>query len=383
MPAVGAIIGFSLCAAGPDSIKVKELVRIIISWFISPVLSGLAGAGLFWLVRRFILRAPNSLGRGLKFYPLLIAVTLAVNIFFVLYKGPIQDFESILPVGYGVLVALGAGIVIALILQFTAVPMLKRRLYSFSSRSVRGIKGSGLPYNKVSDVDGDDATEDTPILNETPSGAVVAQSSFSRFLDATVTRDIHAEEKSEEVSRIHSDAEVFDETTEELFSYLQVATACFASFAHGANDVANSVAPFAMIWLLYSTNTIPTSDVTAEPWILAYGGVGIVAGLALYGYKVMRTLGTKLIKMTPSRGFAIELAAATVVVTASMIGLPISSTHCQVGATVAIGACEGQSGFNKMLFFKTFGAWMFTIVFAGAVTAGIFSYAYFSPFATM
>lgn len=372
---IGAIIGFSLCAAGPSSIKWVEIGFIVLSWFVSPVLAGLAGAGLFLLVRKLILRAENSLERGMKFYPLLIAVTLAVNIFFILYKGPIENFEEILAIYYGVLVALGAGVFIAGILHFTAVPYLRRVVNRVDS------DGSLVTGNteKVAD-------EEAPLLGNIQArtaedaSPVAAESSFSTFFNNTIGRDIVAEEKSEEVARIHSLAEIFDPKTEHLFSYLQVATACFASFAHGANDVANSVAPFAMIYIIYTTGAVPPEGQGAEIWILAMGGAGIVIGLALYGYKVMRTLGTKLIKMTPSRGFAIELAAATVVVSASMIGIPISSTHCQVGATVAIGACEGQSGFNKFLFLKTFGAWMFTIFFSGLVTAGLFSFAYFSPY---
>ena len=83
--------------------------------------------------------------------------------------------------------------------------------------------------------------------------------------------------------------------------------------------------------------------------------------------------------MTASRGFMIELAAATTVVTASIIGLPISTTHCQVGATVAVGLMEGRGGFNKMLFLQTATSWVVTIVFAAAVSMLIFSFAYFSP----
>jgi phosphate/sulfate permease len=97
------------------------------------------------------------------------------------------------------------------------------------------------------------------------------------------------------------------------------------------------------------------------------------------GGQVIRAIGLEMIKMTASRGFMIELAAASTVVTASILGLPISTTHCGVGATVAVGLMEGQSGFNKGLFFKTATSWVVTLFFAAIVSMTIFSFAYFSP----
>lgn len=121
-----------------------------------------------------------------------------------------------------------------------------------------------------------------------------------------------------------------------LFSSLQILTACFASFAHGTNDVSNAVAPLIPIWNIFSTGQ--ENIATQTPiWILAFGGIGICTGLWAWGRAVMGTVGDGLTQLTPSKGFSIELGAAVSVLCATKLGLPISTTHCKVGSVVIVG----------------------------------------------
>lgn len=121
-----------------------------------------------------------------------------------------------------------------------------------------------------------------------------------------------------------------------LFSSLQILTACFASFAHGTNDVSNAVAPLIPIWNIWELGHEDVNQPT-QPWLLLFGGIGICAGLWAWGRAVMRTVGTGLTQLTPSKGFSIELGAAISVLFASKIGIPISTTHCKVGSLVILG----------------------------------------------
>jgi solute carrier family 20 (sodium-dependent phosphate transporter) len=128
---------------------------------------------------------------------------------------------------------------------------------------------------------------------------------------------------------------------------VQVLTASADSFAHGANDVANSVGPLAAIWEIYRHHK-SAKEAETPAWVLFVGAFGIVAGLATYGYNIIRAIGVKMCKITPSRGYCIELGSAIVVVTGSYLGLPLSTTHCQVGATAAVGLLEGRKGMFRM-----------------------------------
>jgi sodium-dependent phosphate transporter len=169
-------------------------------------------------------------------------------------------------------------------------------------------------------------------------------------------------------NEVRENAERFHAKTETLFSVLQVLTACFDSFAHGANDVANAVAPFAAIYAIYSTGIVGSKS-TVPIWILAIGGFGIVVGLIVWGYRVIQTIGRNLVKITASRGFCIELGSALSVVTASYLGFPVSTTHAQVGSVVAIGLTEGIKQVNGWLLIGILASWVLTLPFSGAFAA--------------
>lgn len=209
----------------------------------------------------------------------------------------------------------------------------------------------------------------------TPSGSLSAR--------VAAAVDPHASLRDAEsaASKIHAGGEVFDEATEHTFTFLQVFTACVSAFGHGANDVANAIAPFATILGLYrdSNQDTPIPDTEVPVWILAFGGGGIVVGLGVLGYRVIRSIGVELIKVTPARGFVIELSSASVIILGSVLGIPLSTTHCQVGAEVGVGALEGKNGVNWRLLVKVFGAWVVTIAVTGTISASLFSFVVYSP----
>lgn len=162
-------------------------------------------------------------------------------------------------------------------------------------------------------------------------------------------------------------------TIERIFAVLMVLTACCMAFAHGSNDVANAIGPLAAVVSVVNSGGQINASSPLEWWILPLGGVGIIAGLALFGHRVIKTIGTKITHLTPSKGFAAELAAATTVVVASGSGLPISTTQTLVGAVVGVGLARGIAALNLKMFKTIAVSWLVTLP-AGAVLSIIFFY---------
>jgi inorganic phosphate transporter, PiT family len=158
-----------------------------------------------------------------------------------------------------------------------------------------------------------------------------------------------------------------------VFGVLMVFTACAMAFAHGSNDVANAVGPVAAIVSIVSSGGEIAQKSAMPVWILLLGAVGIIAGLLMYGHKVIATVGSGITDLTPSRGFCCNLAASTTVVVASGTGLPISTTHTLVGAVLGVGFARGISALNLRMIGSIFMSWIITLP-AGAILAIIFFY---------
>jgi PiT family inorganic phosphate transporter len=162
----------------------------------------------------------------------------------------------------------------------------------------------------------------------------------------------------------------FDETAEKkthyanvekVFAILMIVTACAMAFAHGSNDVANAIGPLAAVVSIVGNDGEIAAKSAIAWWILPLGGFGIVAGLALFGHKVIATIGNGITHLTPSRGFAAELAAACTVVIASGTGLPISTTQTLVGAVLGVGMARGIAAINLTVVRNIVVSWVITL----------------------
>jgi len=169
----------------------------------------------------------------------------------------------------------------------------------------------------------------------------------------------------------HDDEEVNLARVEKVFAILMLFTACAMAFAHGSNDVANAIGPVAAVNGIIQSGGDVVQKSSIPIWILLLGGGGIVAGLALYGYRVIRTIGQHITELTPSSGFAAELAAASTVVLASGYSLPVSTTHTLVGGVLGVGLARGLAALNLRVVGTIFVSWLVTLP-AGAGLAIIF-----------
>ena len=174
----------------------------------------------------------------------------------------------------------------------------------------------------------------------------------------------------ENVSKQRGDV-VFD-GVERVFAVLMVFTACAMAFAHGSNDVANAVGPLAAVASIVQSGGEIAAASVLPWWILLLGGTGIVAGLIMLGYRVIETVGKNITELTPSRGFAAELAAATTVVLASGTGLPISTTHTLVGAVLGVGLARGISAVNAGVVGRILLSWIITLPVGAGLSIIIF-----------
>ncbi len=154
---------------------------------------------------------------------------------------------------------------------------------------------------------------------------------------------------------------------EEVFRYIQIGTACYVALAQGANDVANAIGPLAVIYFLIKTGEVG-AQVPVPSFLLIFGGIGIALGIAMAGHRVMDTIGHRITTLTNTRGFAVEFAAATTVLVASKMGLPVSTTHAAVGGVMGVGLARGIEAVNFRIIFQIMIYWVLTVP-AAALTS--------------
>ncbi len=396
---VGGMIGMSLALGGSGCVQwytikddfpyVGGVGGILLSWLFSPILSLLLAMIIYAITRAVVLRHKNSFTRSFYSFPVFVGLTLMLNTFFIIYKGGKGLGWDDIEAWVAAIIAVGIGLVSAAIM-IPIMPRLKKRILDKFTKKTKDIE-----LQQIENQDGNqDENQDE---NQENNQVKISESSNSlNSLDSTnskkslfnynMDKDIVEDEL---VNNIHNDAEKFDEKTEESFKFLQVFTAICDSFSHGANDVANSIGPFAAIFSIWTTGVVAEDSELGNNmyWILAIGGVGISLGLVLYGYNIIRAIGVKMCKITPSRGFSIELSSATIIILGSRLGIPLSTTHCQVGATMGIGLLEKNkskskckcAGINVKVMLKTMLGWILTLLIVGGFTALLVAQGVYSP----
>ncbi len=160
---------------------------------------------------------------------------------------------------------------------------------------------------------------------------------------------------------------------EKKFIFLQLITACYIAFAHGSNDVANAVGPLsAALNVMGITGTVTGAGAEVPIWVLVMGGLGMVIGMATWGYKVVETIGSKITELTPTRGFSAQFATASVVLLHSYSSLPISTTHTLVGSVIGVGLAGGLAAVDLGVIWRIISSWIATVPIAAITSAIIF-----------
>ncbi|OWM89678.1 hypothetical protein CDL15_Pgr024426 [Punica granatum] len=306
---VGSMVGFGLVYGGPGAVFWSSLVRVTSSWVISPLMGALVSFLVYKCIRRFVYSAPNPGQAAAAAAP--IAVFLGVTA-----------------------------------ISFVAFPLSKSLPLAAAQALACGSTGAFLVNRIIRKQLGH-------LLNEA-AGSSPSEVAKPRETQPAMDQSIGF------LAKVAGPKGTQLEIVYGVFGYMQVLSACFMSFAHGGNDVSNAIGPLAAALSILHGGASGAKIVIPTD-VLAWGGFGIVAGLMVWGYRVIATIGKKITELTPTRGFAAEFAAASVVLFASKLGLPISATHTLVGAVMGVGFARGLNSVRAETVKEIVVSWAVTI----------------------
>ncbi len=301
---LGGIIGFGLFI-DPSLVDFHKVGQIVLSWVISPLLGGVLAYGTFTVIRMTIMESDDPIQRSRWMAPI-----LAFPTFFVL----------------------------ALALQFKALKYL--------------LPAAWLPAK--------DCAVDASFMAAVAECLPLPSLQIALLLGAFASLVLYL------LLRNYEFKESGYAGVEQIFVWLQIITACYVAFAHGANDRSNAIGPMAAVWQVYQAGVL-SPEASVPLWLVLLGSAGIVIGIATWGHRVMKTIGEKITHITPTRGFAAQFAAATIVLLFSLpfLAMPISTTHTLVGSVVGVGLARGTSSVDFGVFGKIAASWVASIPAAG------------------
>uniref|UniRef100_A0A0R3RYY9 Phosphate transporter n=1 Tax=Elaeophora elaphi TaxID=1147741 RepID=A0A0R3RYY9_9BILA len=344
----GATVGFGLIMRGTQGIHWWKIFNIAASWIISPILSGIVSSVLYIIVDFTVIRRKNPFECGLRVLPYFYWFCIAFNIFAVSFQGSKVLHLASLPLWLCLSISVAIATVAALAIHFLMVPQLRKWIDSKTFVFYKdGIVQIFIPHNGLSSEEMDD--KKAAVDKERTASAI------KHFVRWFLPDKKHQP----------------DSKTTLVFGSIQAFTACFAGFAHGANDVANAIAPLAALLSIYSDMDVQQRGETSI-YILMYGVLAICIGLLVLGHKVIRTVGSEMSSINPASGFTIEFGAAVTALLASKAGLPISTTHCLVkfekivGSVVTVGVIKSHiGGVQWNIFRNIILSWVITLPASG------------------
>lgn len=351
---VGAIVGFGVVSGGFDAIQWENVTFIVSSWLMSPLIGGVLSFLIFTFLRSNILYSSDPLEASKKLTPFLVFIVISVLMFIMLFSG-LKNLHLNLSSVEASLICLSIG-VLAGILSYFLVNKIK-------------IKRPKVKLQHASDpeIASDLESAKQHVLHLQTTCPSDMQHHVSMILEEMDALD-HSMKKTEELESADSEYAA----VERIFAYLQIMSACLMAFAHGANDVANAIGPLSAAIAVISTGQVLAAATPVPTWALAVGGFGIVVGLATWGWRVIETIGKKITELTPTRGFAAEFGAASTIVMATILGMPVSTTHTLVGSVLGVGLARGIEAINLEMTRDIFVSWLVTVPAGAVISIGFF-----------
>jgi len=398
---VGAVLGFALVAKQGRGIFWWTIFKIVLSWFISPLLSGVAAVALYCVLKWTILsKGEDKKRRALMILPCFYASVIFLNVLSVLFTGSHIYQIHILEIWHMVLISLAAAILVWIFFYIFITPKQKKHIekmqredyeakvtcldriekklgWDAETRAAeRERKRLDEEEKKMEDMNAkmNYSMGNTKMHRLYKSNGSLASlaSKLSNISGGSMT-SIYGIVNQRTEEDCQSNDEALNDGSEGpemryLFSHLQAFSACLDAFAHGGNDVGNSIGPVLALWGTFKSGNLLFED-AVDPYIICYGCFGIICGLWILGRRVIETVGEDIAEITPARGFSIDIMAGLTVLLGSNCGIPLSTTHCKVGAVVAVSLMHN----SKAVSWRTFGniawAWIVTLPVSGAISA--------------
>ena len=362
---VGSVLGFGMVIFY-DRLEVihwDKVGTIVASWVVSPVLAGGFSCLVFLAIQRLILHKRDMVGSAKKLAPFLVFLVFLTIALVTLYKGLKPLGLHKIGFGWALLGATCVGIVAMLI----SIPLLNRITVEEddpeTSHAQNPVIGEDLARMKTK------FKKLSMLATGEVEGKLESLGAKIEELSAEVEEQDRPPTEKTEGAGVWGTPQM--RATERIFVYLQILSACTVAFAHGANDVANAVGPLMGVITVLQKGVVQAKSELSGDWvmiILGLGGVGIVIGLATWGWRVIETIGKKITELTPTRGFSAEFGAAITILVASRAGLPISTTHTLVGAVLGVGLARGIGALNLRVVRDIIVSWVVTLPAGAALT---------------
>lgn len=349
---VGAIVGFGAVVGGIEAVYWDNVLFIVSSWIFSPLLGGLLSYYIFVILRKKIFYSDRPASSAKKLTPLIVFIVITVLAFTLVFDGKNTEYlnlKSLEKMALVLFLALLGSILSYFFVKRSISDAVEESESVCSSEVIVSLEKARKHLQKAQG-------QSNGELNY-HSGVIVGE--VNSLLE-TLKQKKQASISQSEYLKV-----------EKIFGYLQIMSACMMAFAHGANDVANAIGPLSAAIGILTTGLIAVES-PVPLWALALGASGIVVGLATWGWRVIETIGKKITELTPSRGFAAEFGAATTIVLASRLGMPISTTHTLVGAVVGVGFARGLEAVNLTTTRDILVSWVVTVPIGASVAVAIF-----------
>ena len=336
---VGAILGFGVIVE-IQAVEWENVASIACSWVLSPLLGGVAAYLIFSLLRYHIFYSRSPLEATKKFMPWIASTVIFVLCLSTLYRVQVDVIPTPLKMVCASLLGAFTFFICKLFLKRLLVPVT-------ATESVD-------PHLLI---EVDKAKKHLLRIQ----GAMKGELGFHL---SDILEDIDGFSHSLQKSNVHHSESKEFQTVEKIFGFLQISSACLMAFAHGSNDVSNAIGPMVAIFSVL----IPQGDSFFPQWALILGGLGIVIGLATWGWRVIETIGKRITELTPSRGFSAEFGASLTILLASRLAFPVSTTHTLVGAVFGVGLAGGLGALNLRTLRDILLSWIVTIPAGAALS---------------